>query len=144
MQAGRKEIVRRDYLLFSALMGIPLIWIATGLAMTTGTEVRGWLITAAGTTLLSPIIALYRYKTIRLIVERGVTVRGVLDDVRFQITRGRFEYRYAFDGRDFRGVQTFVRYPDPRRINPGTEVRVLLDPQAPWLSLLPMVYEKLP
>jgi hypothetical protein len=138
-----KAIVRRDYIVCLLLLAPLLFWCAAAAALLFMEMSAGYVLAAALFTLITPPLAFWRYRSVRHILENGTLLSGEVRRNLLQGGRGRLEFSYSVNGKDYVGVQPFMRVPEAERLNPGTTVRVRVDPKAPHHALLPALFEEL-
>lgn len=138
-----RTIIRRDYIV--CLLGLTplLFWTVAAVALLLTEMSGGYILTATLYTLLTPPLAFWRYRRVQHIIGRGTLLRGEVRRNLHQGWRGRLEFSYSVSGKEYLGVQPYMRTPEAERLNPGTTVRIRVDPRAPHHALLPALFEDL-
>lgn len=138
-----RAILGRDYIVGVLFRAPLLFWLAAAAAIILLDVSSGYLLAAGIFTLCTPPLAFWRYRRVRFILRNGILLRGEVRRNLLQGGRGRLEFSYSVNGRDYIGLQPFLRVPEAERLNPGTTVRVRIDPGAPHHALLPALFEEL-
>jgi len=72
--------------------------------------------------------------------KRGVVVSGSVVDVYWHKDRGRIEYTYTYQSKDYRHGNGMMKTRMTARISVGDEVKLIVDPQNPKRALIRNLY----
>lgn len=134
-------ILFADYLVVTLIGSIVLFWLAEAAALLFLDGSFGYLIAATGLTVAAVPVTLLRIIRIKRLITKGEAVQGEVRRAYYQTIRGRVEFSYSTNGKDYLGIQPFLNRPDTPRLNPGTTIRVLVDPRAPRRAALAALFE---
>lgn len=134
-------VIRRDYLVAAFSGSTLLFWLAAaGMRLILGGSF-GYTLAAAAVTIVAVPLTLLRLARVSRLLKNGKGVRGEVRHAFYQGIRGRLEFSYSANGKDYFALHPFLRSPNMPRLNPGTTIRVLIDPRAPYRATVPAIFE---
>jgi hypothetical protein len=81
-------------------------------------------------------LALWRVSSFRKAFARGVEVPGLVRDTSFYRGRGRLEFTYTYQGREYTSAASVQESAAVAALSPNSRVTVILDPEAPAKAYL--------
>jgi hypothetical protein len=135
------RIVQVDYL---ASVGVIMPVVLWGLALVTQFFDPGaasvFRLLAAMDSVVGLGMVAWRVWTIRRVVAGGAGVPGVIGSIGFFRGRGRVEYVYTFQGRQYQGGQAIQSTAVTRSLAQGQAVTVMVDPARPERAFVRELY----
>ena len=134
-------ILRRDYVSTTLIGSMLLFWVAAAAALLLPSGSFGYLFAALTLTAVTIPVTIIRLHRLGRLLREGKIVRGEVRRAYYQLLRGRLEIGYSANGKDYVAVQPFLNSPGIPRFNPGTTIRVLVDPEVPQRATVPALFD---
>lgn|GEM_PF-5009885 len=94
----------------------------------------------AALTAVSLLVAAWRAVFIRRLFKSGMEAPGKIASISFNADRGRVEYSYFWQGKNFRSSNAIRNLKATRQYEPGMPVRILLDGRNPQRAVIRDLY----
>jgi hypothetical protein len=98
------------------------------------------LVIAIIATALSPVVLIWRLRSLRTFLEQGEPVKGELVKVYFFQDRGRIDYKYVYNEKKYSGSIAIHKNKETSNFEVGKEVSLVVDKEDPERALLLDLY----
>lgn len=136
------QILRTDYGANLGLIAIAVLWgiLAFDVLFRSGQIPGPWFYIAVTATVISLALIAWRTRRIGSVFEDGREVDGNVTAVSFFRDRGRITYIYSLNGQRYQASNIVSRNSVTRRLGPGQNVIIMVDPDRPKAAFIKELY----